>query len=94
MQSETEQLYIELPVPPNNTRLNHYLEDYFNASDLVGRQCEADCQTFVQAEQRNRLTSGDQTKFILILLSRAMRTADGFELNQNKTISTDELFIR
>ena len=74
--------------------MNNYLEDHFNTSDLVGRQCESDCKMFVQAEQRNCLTSGDQTKFILILLSRPMRTEDGYELNRNKIISTDELFIR
>ena len=80
-------------VPPNNTTLSDHLEEYFNTSELVGRNCEDDCQKYVMAETRNQLTLGSQTKFLLVILSRGMDTGAGSHFNSNKTVATNRLFI-
>ena len=92
--SVREQLYVEVPVPPDNTSLNHSIEEYFNTSDLVGRVCEDGCKKFTQAEIRNQIASVSQTKFILILLTRSIEVEHGYELNRNRIISTNDVFIR
>ena len=94
VQWEKEQLYLEIQVPPDGADLNSSLEDYFNTSDLVGRQCDDACKKFVLAESRNQLTLASQTKFILVILSRGLNSIEGFNLNQNETNATNDLFIR
>ena len=94
VQHVKEEMYVELPVPPNNTNLNDHIEEYFNTGELVGRPCEDGCRRFVQGEARNQLTLGSQTKFLLVLLSRAMDSNEGGRINTNKTIATNDLFIR
>ena len=94
VQSENEQLYLELPVPPDGSNLNFYIEEYFNTSDLVGRNCEDICNTYVQAEVRNQLSSGTDSRFLVVILSRGMRIAGRFHLNTNLINSTQNLFIK
>ena len=91
--SETTRMYLEIPVPPDNSNLNDYVEDYLNSSCLVGVRCENNCQDFVQAEKRSTLKKSAETEF-LVVLTRAIETLDGFKLIKNKTISTDDVFIR
>ena len=81
-------------MPPNNTNLNDHIEEYFNTSELVGKRCDGGCNKFVQAETRNQLTLGTQTKFLLVLLSRAMQINESGHLNTNKIVATGDLFIR
>ena len=85
-QSETTQLYVELPVPPNNSSLNDYIEEYFNTGSLVGKFCEDGCKNFIQAEKRSRLRLASETEFIIVILSRAIETIDGFELVETKLL--------
>ena len=94
MQSTSEQLYIELFVPPDNSNLNEHIEEYFNMSELLGRVCEDGCKAFTQAEKRNQLTGGSQTKFILVILARGIASEDGFSSNRNKVLATNDVFIR
>ena len=93
-QSETSQIYVELPVPPNNSSLNDQLEEYFNTGTLVDKFCEEGCKNFIQADKRSRLTLASETKFIIVILSRAVETHDGFDLVANKIDATNDLFIR
>ena len=93
-QSETTQMYLEIPVPPDNSSLNDYVEEHLNSSCLVGVRCESACQSVVQAEKRSTLTKNAETDFLVIVLTRAIETVDGFKLIKNKTTSTSDIFIR
>ena len=93
VEHESEQLYLELSVPANNSNLNDHIEETYNTASLFGRVCDG-CKQFTQAEVRNQISLASGTKFILILLSRAMNSVEGFFLNDNKVVATDDLFIR
>ena len=93
-QTETEHPYLHLQVPPDNANLNQYIEEFFSTSDLVVRICEDGCRKFTQAETRNQLTSAANSKFLIILLARAVETEGGYEINRNKITSTNDVFIR
>ena len=41
-----------------------------------------------------QLTLGKNSKYILVLLTRAVETVDGYQLNSNTVVSNDDLFIR
>ena len=92
---ETSQTYLEIPVPPNDSNLNDYLEDIFNQSELVSVKCEEGCNKVVQKQRRSQLVHDEDTKFLTFVLTRAVGTHDdGYLLNQNEVNSTKELFIR
>ena len=87
-------MYLEIPVPPDNSNLNDYVEEHLNSSCLVGVRFENDCQSFVQAEKRSSLTNSDEAGFLVVVLTRAIATMNGFKLVENKTTSTNDVFIR
>ena len=87
-------MYIELQVPPDNSNLNEYIEDYFNSSLHVGSFCENGCQSLVQAEKRSTMTQNAETEYIIVILTRAVQTLDGFHLNKNQIRATNDIFIR
>ena len=91
--SETTQLYVEIEVPPDNTNLNEYVEEFFNISELQAMHCEA-CQNLVQKAKRSKLTLGSESEFIIVILNRGIETLDGFELVKNCTSPTNDVFIR
>ena len=93
-QSETTQMYLELPVPPNDSNLNEYIEDYFNGSSSVRFFCENGCNNVVQSKKISTLTRAAETEFIVVILRRAVETLDGFQLNRNRTIPTNDVLIR
>ena len=93
-QSETTQIYVEIPIPPYNSSLNDYFEEYFNTSSLEGLNCDNDCQSFVQVEKRSQLSSCGDTNFFIVILTRAIQTLNGFKLVKNKTLPTNDVFIR
>ena len=88
------QMHVELQVPTDNSNLNDCIEDYFNTSSLVGSFCENGCQSFVQAEKRSRVSRAADTEFLIVVLTRAIQTMDGFQLNKNKVNPTMDVFIR
>ena len=91
---KTDQIHVELDVPQENTYLNDTVEEFFNSNDLVGRFCEDGCKTFAQAERRSRITSIEETQYIIVVLSRALETVEGFKLVKNKVIPTRDVQIR
>ena len=93
-QSQTTQMYLEIPVPPDESSLNDYVEEYFNTSSLVGLNCENVCQSFVQVEKSSKLTQSAETEFFTVILTRAIETTDGFELVKNRTMATDDVYVR
>ena len=54
-QSETTQIYVEIPVPPNNSNLNECIEDYFNTSSLEGLNCLSELCTSRKAIKVNSI---------------------------------------
>ena len=91
--SDTTQLYIEIEVPPDNSHLNNSVEEMLNISELFAMNCE-NCKKLVQKEKRLQLTSASESEFITVILRRTVETLDGYELNKNRTICTDDVFIR
>ena len=74
--------------------MNTDIENYFNSSTFVGVFCENGCQKFVQAEKTSKVTETSETKFITVILTRATETLDGYQLNENRVTSTNDVFIR
>ena len=93
-QHETDQTFFEMPVPPENSELNDYIEEYFNEESMVGVFCEDGCATFSQKIKRTTLTCTSQAGFLLVILTRGLDGDDGFQLVHNKTISTNNIYIR
>ena len=93
-QSETLQTYVELQVPPDGSTLKDYVEDHFNSSTMVGVFCEDGCKKFVQAAKSSRIKDTSDAEFIPVILTRAVETLDGYKLNRNKIISSNDIFIR
>ena len=87
-------MYVEIPVPPDQSNLNDYVEEYFNISSLVGLHCGNACQTFVQVEKNSKLTLSGETEFFTVILTRAVETMNGFQLVSNRTMATDDVYIR
>ena len=88
-------MYLEIPVPENDSSLNDYVEEIFNQSELVSVKCEAGCDKVAQKEKRSQLACGKDAKCLTFILTRAVGSHDdGYLLNQNKVNSTNELFIR
>ena len=87
-------MFIELQVPPDSSNLNDYIEDYFNTSSMVGAFCENVCQQLVPSEKRSMMTLAAETDFITVVLTRAIETLDGFQLNRNRIRATNDVFIR
>lgn len=93
-QFETTQLYLEMPVPPNDANLKHHVEHFLNEGSKVGSYCDEACKAFSEKDKRTILTRADEAKFFLVLLTRGIETLDGFHLVKNKIKSTENIDIR
>ena len=91
---ETNQLYLELDVPEDNSNLKDFIEEHFNMSYLTGQNCDDGCKKFNEVEKSFKMTLIDEAEFFIIILTRTVQTLDGFRLNQNKITATDNVFIR
>ena len=87
-------MYIEVDVPPDSCELSKSIDDYLNTSSLVDLRCDSICQRMVQKEKTSILTSNDEMNFLLVILSRAVATMDGYQFNSNRTLSTNDVYIR
>ena len=87
-------MYVEIPVPPDESSLNDYVEEYFNVNSLVGLHCENTCQSYVQVEKNSKLTLTKETEFFTVILTRAVETLNGFQLVKDRTMATDDVYIR
>ena len=93
-QFETNQLYVELDVPPNNSILKDYVEDYFNEKSKSVYRCDADCKVLVEKMRWVSVTNSDEAKFLIVILTRYMDTLDGVTLVKNKISSTETVVVR
>ena len=87
-------MFVELQVPPDNSNLNEYVEEYLNSSSLVGVYCENNCRQLCQAEKSSKVTRNAETEFLIVILTRAVETLDGYQLNRNRTTVTNDILIR
>ena len=93
-QFETDQMYIELSVPQDGLSLNTCVEDYLCTSTLEGFFCESGCNKFNQFERRSTVTKTEDTNYIIVILTRAVHTLDGYQLNNTETVATNDIYIR
>ena len=91
---ETNQIYVEMPVPPNGSDLRNYVEEFFNGGSSILRDCRDGCNTLSQKIQRTELHNSEEAKFLIVILSRGIETVDGYQLVDNKINSTDKVTIR
>ena len=87
-------MYVEVPVPEDNSNLNDKVEEHLNTSSLVSLHCENLCEKLVQAEKSSKLTSVAETEFLIVVLTRGVDTVDGFQIINNRTVATNDIFIR
>ena len=93
-ESESIQIYEEMPVPPNQSNLKCYVEQIFNGSTAVETHCQDGCKVLGQGERRTTLKSTKDSKFIILILSRAVAIPEGYKLVTNSVICTDPVQIR
>ena len=93
-QFETNQLYVEMAVPPKHAYLSTHVEDYFNERSKFGCYCDEGCKAFSRKTKWISLTNSDEMKFLIVILSRGIETLDGFQLVENKIKSTEDINIR
>ena len=92
--SETIEMSVDVSVPENNSSLSDYVSEYLSTSELVGYFCEHGCKKNVEVEKRSIVTNISEVKFIIIILTRGVPTADGYRLIHNEVTATDNLSIR
>ena len=93
-ESEQNQLYLEMDVPPDGSNLSEYVEELINESCIVDYHCQDGCGVRFQAEKKSILKSCEDTELIIILLRRAVQGENGNLILDNKTISTDCILLR
>ena len=91
---ETTQLYVEIPVPPNNSALKDSIEDYFNERTTFGGNCDAGCMAFSEKSKWISISNTDEAKFLIVILTRGIVSLDGFQLVKNQIKSTEDIKIR
>ena len=91
--SESNTSFIELDMPSAGSDLRSTVENYFNEPTLVSSYCEL-CNIIGQVEVKDQISSTEETDFITIILRRGVETLEGFEIQMNKLIANDDLFIR
>ena len=92
--TEVTQIYEEMDVPQDQSTLKMSVEDFFNGSTFVDSFCEDGCKFRGVGIRRTELKSTKDTKFIILILSRAINTIDGVRLVSNRVTCTDTINIR
>ena len=94
MNKSQTKIYIELDVPPNNSILKDYVEDYFNTQSNFHSYCDGECKKLSNKITWTSLIRSDEAKFLIVILSRGIQTLDGFTFVKNKIDSTRNIQIR
>ena len=93
-QSELNQLYIEMDVPPNNSKLNEFVEECFNGVCNVEYHCNDGCNQKNGAENRGTLKCCKDTEFLIVMLRRVVQGEEGLEILQHTVSPGDAIHIR
>ena len=91
---ETTEIYVDIPVPPENSSLSEYVSNYLCTSYLVEKKCEDACQQYVQAEKSSKISELNEAELIIIILKRGVPTLDGYKIVDSAVSATENLFIR
>ena len=83
-----------MQVPPDQSNLKSYVEDLFNGSSKVDSHCQDGCKMTSLGERRTTLKSARDSKFIILIISRAVDSDHGYQLVKNSVVSTDPIEIR
>ena len=93
-ESEQNQLYVEIDVPPTDSRLNEYVEESLNNCCNVDYDCKEGCHMKHGAENRSMIKSCKETDVIIVMLRRVIQDESGPILLQRSTHSTFNIFVR
>ena len=91
---ETTEIYVDIPVPPENSSLSEYVSNYLCTSYLVEKKCEDACQQYVQAEKSSKISELNEAELIIIILKRGVPTLDGYKIVDSAVSATENLFVR
>ena len=92
--SEQNQIYLEMDVPPDSSKLSDFVEEMMTESLIVEYHCQDGCNAHYQAETKKQLKSVNEAQFLLVLLRRSVMTERGREIVENKVYATQDLRIR
>ena len=93
-ESEQNQLYVEIDVPAQDSRLNEFVEESLNGFYKVDYDCNEGCQMKHGAENRSMIKSCKETDFIIIMLRRVIQDESGPIIVQRSTHSIFNIFVR
>ena len=93
-QYETNQLYLEIDVPPHNSVLKDFVEDCFIVRSKILTHCDGDCQKLSEKLKWTSLIHSDEAKFLIVILARGIDTVDGYSFSRNEIDSTKNIQIR
>jgi hypothetical protein len=93
-ESEQNQLYVEIDVPPNGSKLNEYVEQTLNGYCEVEYHCQGGCNVNCEAENRSMIKTSADTNFIIVILRRVIQGEEGPVIVKNKVNSCDNICIR
>ena len=91
---EKNEMFLELNVPPRNSKLKIYIERYFNEESEVEAFCSDICKATVNKTQKNTISDEHPPNFLIVVLSRGITTELGYELIENEVQVTDDIDIR
>ena len=91
-ESEQSQIYLEMEVPPDGSKISEYVEELINMSSIVQYHCQDGCQSYFQAENRTQIKSNPE--FLIIILRRSIMTENGPEIVENNLESISDILIR
>ena len=92
-ESTMSDIYRYMPVPPENSNLNSFIEDFFNSAIPVDYQCEQ-CKNHSRALHKSSIKDLKQVQNVVFIISRAFETVDGYEVVKHKVTSTGEVILR
>ena len=93
-QYETNQLYVEMAVPPNKSVFKGYVEDFFHERSEFGSYCDEGCKALSVKNKWSSITTAEENKFFIVILTRGIETLDGYQLVRNEINSTESVQIR
>ena len=93
-ETETNQLYLEMKIPPDNTTLKSIVEDTLNEDEIVEVYCHDNCKRNVHKMKKTEIVNCGDVKFFIIILSRGRETQDGYEYSNNRVSIFDEINLR
>ena len=91
-ETHQQQIYVEMEVPPEGSILGEFVQEQFHESIFVDYKCEI-CKKNSQAEKQLALNSVDETKFIIVLLSRTVPGNEGNIIVSNKIDATHDITL-